>query len=102
MKPTTTSVTNDEQEFHLWAFMGFLSFASKELVGQFEAETGARLSLPASPIERMIDAATGHNRALAEQFIDWAASQYGTLYLPADFKDQILKPAPILGAVGEP
>lgn len=59
------------------AFLGFVSFASKELMPQFEAECGA-VSLASDPLGQMIDKATGHDAAEAQRFIDWCVLQFGT------------------------
>lgn len=59
------------------AFAGFVQFASRNLMDQFEAECGA-LSIAVSPIDRMVDAATGREASEVQRFIDWCVTQFGT------------------------
>ena len=52
---STARVTHPYQGHYMEpAFLGFVSFASKNLMAQFEAECG-KVKLGTSPIERMID-----------------------------------------------
>lgn len=59
------------------AFLGFVSFALKDLLDQFEAECG-KLNLGTTPIDRMIDEATGQDERELQRFIDWCVKQFGT------------------------
>lgn len=59
------------------AFLGFVSFASKDLIDQFEAESG-KLNLGTTPIDSMIDKATGQDQREAQRFVDWCVVQFGT------------------------
>lgn len=59
------------------AFLGFVSFAMNDLMPQFEAECG-KLNLGMSPIDRMIDEATGHDLKELQRFLDWCVVQFGT------------------------
>lgn len=82
----------DRQELHLGAFVGFLGFAAKNLSGQFEADTGISLRKASSPLDRLIDSATGYDRAIVTQFIKWAAKEYGEDCLPTDYIDRLMVP----------
>lgn len=59
------------------AFMGCVNFATRQqqLVDQFEQESGLKLSrlVAASPIEKMVDDATGFSRELVAKWFDWVA-----------------------------
>ncbi|KFI27798.1 hypothetical protein CN97_00910 [Haematobacter massiliensis] len=59
------------------AFLGFVSYASKELVAAFEADEGP-LMLGLTPIDAMIDKATGQDQREAQRFMDWCVKQFGT------------------------
>lgn len=59
------------------AFLGFVSYASKNLMDQYTAEQGP-VSLGTSPMDRMIDEATGQDAKEAQRFIDWCVTQFGT------------------------
>jgi len=59
------------------AFLGFVSFAAENLLPQFEAECG-KLNLGKTPLDKMIDAATGHDLKEAQRFVDWCVVQFGT------------------------
>jgi hypothetical protein len=56
------------------AWIGCMSWAIgvPEIVEAFRAETGLRWSPGVTGIERMIDEATGMDRAFIESFIRWA------------------------------
>lgn len=70
-------ITHPYQGHHMEpAFLGFVSFASKDLMGQFEHECG-KINLATRGIDRMIDEATGHDVAEAQRFIDWCVTQFG-------------------------
>jgi len=58
------------------AFLGFVSFASKELVEQYEDECGL-LKLGSTPMDKMIDKTTGHDEFEVQRFIDWCVVQFG-------------------------
>ena len=59
------------------AFLGFLSFASKNLVDQYEEECGP-INLSAGGIDGMIDKATGRDMQEAQRFVDWCVGVFGT------------------------
>ena len=59
------------------AFQGFVSFASQRLLDQYIAEVG-QPNLGVTPIDRMIDRATGNDIRELQRFIDWCVVQFGT------------------------
>lgn len=72
------SVTHPYQGHYMEAaFVGFVLFAVRNLMDQFEAECGP-LMLGASALDRMIDKATGHQAAEVQRFFDWCVTQFGT------------------------
>ena len=72
------SINHPYKDHYMQAeFLGFVSFAVKELQEQYEAECGP-VKLGTSPMDRMIDKATGHDEAEAQRFIDWCVVQFGT------------------------
>lgn len=72
------SVTHPYQGHYMeGAFAGFVAFAAKDLMEQFEAESGP-LRLGTSLLDQMIDKATGHQEAEVQRFIDWCVVQFGT------------------------
>lgn len=87
--------SDGEKEFHLWAFVSFIKFmaSDQEAIRTFEAETGTRIQTGLSPLERMIDKASGYDRQLFETFAKWCAGVYGEEFLPQDYLDRLMKPA---------
>ncbi len=72
------SVTHPYQGHYMeGAFVGFVLFASKHLMEQFEAESGP-LRLGKSRLDQMIDKATGSQEAEVQRFFDWCVVQFGT------------------------
>lgn len=72
------SVTHPYQGHYMeGAFAGFVAFASRHLMDQFEAESGP-LRLGTSPLDQMIDKATGRQAEEVQRFIDWCVTQFGT------------------------
>lgn len=59
------------------AFLGFVSFASRNLQEQFVAECG-EINLATDGIGKMIDKATGHDVSEVQRFMDWCVVQFGT------------------------
>ena len=49
----------------LWAM------AQEEVVSRFTADTGLKLSRPTSPLDQMIDEATGYRTAVLGKFVEW-------------------------------
>jgi hypothetical protein len=82
MKPhasddSTARITHPYQGHYMEpAFLGFVSFASKNLMAQFEAECG-KVKLGTSPIDRLIDKATGLDAHEAQRFVDWCVVEIG-------------------------
>jgi hypothetical protein len=54
------------QDFLWWAI------GEKEIVKQFEEQTGMKFSAPKNGIEKMIDDATGFQSTTLERFVVWA------------------------------
>lgn len=54
-----------------WRDCLFWAVGFKPIMDQFAESTGKRLSLPKSPVEEMVDLATGHKDAELRRFIDW-------------------------------
>jgi hypothetical protein len=79
---------------HMESFAGFVSFnaSNPDCLRAFCDETGTTLSPPRSPLEAMIDKATGYQRGIAVKFIEWCAEAYGKDCLPPDYLEQVLKP----------
>jgi len=67
----------DEGPLMAGAFVGCVRFAlgEPELRQQFKDETGQDITalVTGSPIDRMIDEATGHDRAVFAAFADWVS-----------------------------
>ncbi|WP_454915007.1 hypothetical protein [Xanthobacter sediminis] len=64
----------DRDAFMAIAWRDFIKWASteKDLVAQFNSETGRRFMVhPRSPLEALVDAATGRASDDAEAFIEW-------------------------------
>ncbi len=87
----------DRQAFHMQAFVDYVRFAAAQkdgIIDRFRAETGCAFVPGATPIDRMIDKATGRDREVVEAFVTWCAGQYGTEYLPPDYLAQMFGKEP--------
>jgi hypothetical protein len=85
---------SDSGWFHMGAFAAFVTFNASNLdcLQAFCEETGTILSPPRSPLDAMIDKATGYQRDIAVKFVEWCAEAYGKDCLPSDYLEQGLKP----------
>lgn len=63
----------DTPEYMVGAWVGCLQWAAgvPELVERFHTETGVPRQ-GRTPLERLVDGASGFNRNIAEQFVRWA------------------------------
>lgn len=63
----------DTPDYMTQAWVDFLrwAFGVKELIDQFRAETGNYWTPATTPIDQMIDNATGANREFCEEYIKW-------------------------------
>jgi hypothetical protein len=77
---------------HVWAFFGFVHYMAyqPEAIERFQAETGTKYVPARTPLDAMIDKATGIQREAARQFIQWCAVEYGKDSLPADIAEILL------------
>lgn len=70
----------DRNQLEEIAFNDFARYAIAQpiMIGQFKDATGHDLGLLAnsSPIERMIDAATGYKDAMMSEFLQWLRLSY--------------------------
>ncbi len=58
----------------------------------FREDTGFDLDMPRSPIARLIDSATGREREMFEQFIEWATERlWGLESAPKAYQDELAK-----------
>lgn len=76
-----------DEEYLIGAWIGCLSWALGEpkVVDAFRADTGINYSPPRSGIDRMIDEATGADKAFIMAFLKWFnANVWGDLPAPAD------------------
>lgn len=74
------------------AWRDFINFAAQhdEIVAQFNHETGSSFMLPGSPIELMIDGATGKVEADAKAFVFWVTKwHWGLEYAPEKLRREI-------------
>ncbi len=57
----------------LQAWMDCLHWAigDEKILDSFSADTGCRYHAPATPLDKMIDDATGHGKDFIEKFIPW-------------------------------
>jgi hypothetical protein len=77
----------DTPRYMLPAWLGCISFAisNDECMKAFRVETGNRWTPGRSGIERMIDEATGIDRAFIEEFIGWVnVNIWGPIDGPSD------------------
>lgn len=58
----------------MWASCMKVAFDNPEIRKSFEKETGLRQASPKTALDRMIDAATGHDTAYAHAFVVWATA----------------------------
>jgi hypothetical protein len=63
----------DTPDYMIPAWLGCLHWASQEpwVLEAFMRETGTDISTARSPLDRMIDQATGVNAHIAEAFVRW-------------------------------
>jgi hypothetical protein len=54
-----------------WVSCLHWAIAEPEVVARFRAETGNTYAPPKSGLERMIDEASGADKAFAEEFVEW-------------------------------
>ena len=75
--------------FHLGAFVGYVGWAASEphMIANFERDTGIKYRPPKTFLDAAIDKATGRNSAIARQFMEWCATDYGREYLPENFME---------------
>ena len=75
--------------FHLAAFVGYVRWASGDakMIARFERETEVVYHAPKTGLDAAIDKATGRNSAIARQFMEWCATDYGREYLPENFME---------------
>jgi hypothetical protein len=82
------------------AWAGFVQYAitDERVVEQFERETGVKFSVATTPIDRMIDEATGRVETDIEKFVLWVTERYwGVEYAPEAIREKI---AALAGAQG--
>jgi hypothetical protein len=77
---------NLEQKLHMQCYVDFMRYAAgdQETMTAFIEQTGIKFTPARSPIESMIDKATGADKTAFEAFANWCADQYGRAYLPRD------------------
>jgi hypothetical protein len=65
---------SDTPEYMTPAWLGCIHFAlgNEGIVAEFRADTGEKWSPGATPLDRMIDEATGADRDFLVKFIEWA------------------------------
>jgi hypothetical protein len=66
------------------AWAGFVSYAANnpEITAEFERDTGLKISslISSSPIDMIINEATGFNRDLCNQFLDYVTENFWGVY----------------------
>jgi hypothetical protein len=75
-----------------WAACILWAAQNDKLVAQFNAATGNNFGKTLTPIERMIDKATGHKENLAEvdEFVRWVTINYwGLRHAPKAIRERI-------------
>lgn len=87
-------IREQDKMLHLRTYAGLLNFlaSNPEAIKTFENDTGHYLPTITSPIDAMIDRATGRDRKIFEAFAGWAAKQYGLRFLPDNYLELIMKP----------
>lgn len=70
------------------AFLGFVSFASKDLMDQFVEERGP-INLDMTALGGMIDEATGQKEHEVQRFVDWCVEQFGTPEQVVEGEDEV-------------
>ncbi len=75
------------------AFLGLIDYLIRQpgAIEEFERETGMRFKLPSSPIEQMIDSATGAQTEYIRSFICWAQKNYWGEELPPELEEKLKK-----------
>ena len=89
MKPATTF---DDLSTIAWCDFLLWAWNEPEMRAQFAAKTGIEIQSVTSPINAAIDAATGANKSVAAQFIEWATCEHwGIEHAPAAYQKTITK-----------
>ena len=75
----------DLEAFHMQAFVDFMRAVPNidVLFNKFQTDSSINF-IPRSPIEMMVDKATGYDRQRYETFVNWCADEYGRDCLPVD------------------
>lgn len=93
MTQTPDMVEVDGREvFRQIAWRDFLIFAIGEpkIVEQYETATGKKLDLAKTPMDRMIDKATGREDAMVADFVEWVTiNHYGIDEAPESYRAMI-------------
>lgn len=81
-----------QDDFNTPAWCDFLLWAwnEPEMRTQFTAKTGVEIQSVTAPINAAIDAATGANKSVASQFIEWATCEHwGIEHAPTAYQKAI-------------
>lgn len=72
--PRPVGMPDDTPDYMAGAWIGCMQWAigEPEIREEFEAETGHRYVAPRTPIDKMIDDATGHGTDYVAAFVEWA------------------------------
>lgn len=84
----------DDNRLHRAAFIGCLHWAlgEPEILSRFRSETGNTWQPAKSPVDRMVDKATGADFNFMQEFSDWVAKNiYG---MPDDIEDPATERSP--------
>lgn len=65
-----------ENHYMKEAFLGFVAFAANNLLDQYFEDCDVP-NLARTPLDMMIDEATGYNEAQVQKFFDWCVEQFG-------------------------
>lgn len=80
-------MTQDELLSIAWRDFIVWAWSEAEMRDAFTAATGVEIRQVTSPIDAAVDDATGANRSLASQFIEWATvTQWGIEHAPAAYR----------------
>ena len=80
-------MTSDELNTIAWRDFLLWAWNEPEMRAQFTAKTGVEIQSITSPINAAIDAATGANKSVAAQFIEWATCEHwGVEHAPAAYR----------------
>lgn len=73
----------DLEAFHMQAFVDFMRAVPNidGLLKQFETDSGMKVATQ-SPIEMMVDEASGYDKRRFHIYVNWCADQYGRDFLP--------------------